>query len=103
MSRKEQLQKQANIIYNIINKIPNIDSIDKKEQDDKYKIRNEYEWKKNDGEKIMRHEPDSYSIDQDSSDLDSARKSEHLHLDVGLEKTDKKLKKNATLEEFSTV
>ena len=94
MSRKEQLQKQANIIYNIINKIPNLDSIDLNDKDDKYKIKNEYEWKKSDGEKIMRHEPDSYSFDQESSDLISDKKSSDI--EYGLEK-----QKENTLEEFS--
>jgi len=55
-----------------------MDSIESGEQKGEYAVRNEYEWKKAGGDKIMRHSAESYSLDIDS---DEEERSESLKSD----------------------
>lgn len=45
-----------------------MDSIESGEKKGEYAVRNEYEWKKTGGDKIMRHSAESYSLDIDSDE-----------------------------------
>jgi len=45
-----------------------MDSIESGEKKGEYAVRNEYEWKKTGGDKIIRHSAESYSLDIDSDE-----------------------------------
>lgn len=59
-----------------------MDSIESGEQKGEYAVRNEYEWKKTGGDKIMRHSAESYSLDIDSDEEERSESQQSDQLGV---------------------